>query len=139
MATRVVEIDCIGCGACEALCPSGAISQRTTFTVTYVVDPLTCNDCRECHSICPTFALQDDPDWAVCHGRGCPLSASRYAGWECSEGSLRCDVCNGMLWRSATAEPWACPECAATRRAGCPKARRAARLALAALDVDSTQ
>ena len=37
------------------------------------------------------------PRVTVCHGRGCPLSSSRYANTECSEGELVCPTCGSML------------------------------------------
>jgi ferredoxin len=128
MAFRVLET-CIGCGACEFACPSAAISQSEGFPVVYAVDPLRCNDCAECVPVCPVDALGPDPEWAVCHGRGCPLSSSRYAGWECSEGQERCDRCGSMLWRPAGGE-WVCSYCRlgeGGRGASCPKTRPSAR------------
>lgn len=135
MAIVVDEHECLGCGACESACPRGAISQSTGFPVMYLVDPLRCNDCNECLEVCPVTGLILDSAWAVCHGRGCPLASHRYAGWECSEGTTRCEQCGAMLWRAPGGE-WACHACAAARQDGahaasCPKSRRAARLACA--------
>ncbi len=134
MTLRVDDTECLGCGACEFACPSGAISQSTGFPVAYVVDPLLCNDCDECLSVCPVDGLVHDESWAVCHGRGCPLSSRRYAGWECSEGRDRCPACGSMLWRAPLGE-WTCSSCrtvedGTVRGASCPKVRKAARLAL---------
>lgn len=128
MALRVRE-SCIGCGACESACHARAISQSESFAVAYVVDPLLCNDCLDCVVVCPVFALVDDPEWAVCLGRGCPLSSDRYAGWECSQAEQRCDRCGSVLWR-AQAGDWTCRSCTMTdtpRQARCPKVDKARR------------
>ena len=129
-----LEIDieeCLGCGACESACPQGAVSQGSEFPVVYEVDPLLCNDCQRCLVVCPVAGLVADANWAVCHGRGCPLSSSRYSGIECSEGRRRCPVCASVLWR-APGQEWTCRVCAAandgTRVASCPKVKRAQRL-----------
>jgi ferredoxin len=133
MADRVGD-GCIGCGACEFAGPSGAISQADGFPVVYVVDPLGCNDCAACVVVCPVDVLAPDPEWAVCHGRGCPLSSSRYEGWECSEGEQRCEVCGSMLWRPPEGA-WVCSRCRLGeegRGASCPKVRHAERVGLTA-------
>lgn len=52
MATKITS-DCISCGACEAECPEGAISQGADM---YVVDPEKCTDCHACVDVCPTGA-----------------------------------------------------------------------------------
>lgn len=123
MSLTVLE-ECLGCGACETVCPTGAISQSDDFRVAYVVDPLLCNDCRECVPICPVDVLVDDPVWAVCEGRGCPLTSSRLAGWECTQGQGRCTTCGAMLWRSPGTDAWSCPRCDGRSRVMCPKTRR---------------
>ncbi len=134
MSLRVDEAECLGCGACEFACATGAISQSAGFPVAYVVDPLLCNDCDRCLDVCPVDGLVPDEGWAVCHGRGCPLSSKRYADWECSEGRERCRACGSMLWR-APGGSWECRTCrtvgdGTVRGATCPKVRRAARLAV---------
>jgi ferredoxin len=114
---------CIGCGVCEAVCRSGAISQAETFAVVYRIDPLLCNDCADCVVVCPAEVIAVDRDWAVCFGRGCPLASARYSGWECSQGDGRCPLCGSMLWRGPAGE-WMCSSCRlgpSGRGARCPK------------------
>jgi Fe-S-cluster-containing hydrogenase component 2 len=132
MALRVDEDECLGCGACESACPAGAITQTLGFPVAYAVDSLLCNDCDRCLPICPVLGLVTDDAWAVCHGRGCPLSSKRYAGWDCSEGQDRCGHCGSMMWRPPGGD-WVCSLCRTAGSGGptgasCPKIRRAARL-----------
>lgn len=56
MALRITD-DCISCGACEAECPVGAISEGDDH---YVIDPNKCVECvghfdeQQCASVCPT-------------------------------------------------------------------------------------
>ena len=136
MARAIDLAECIGCGACEAACPQDAISQSETFPVTYQVDALICNDCQRCETLCPVDGFAIAEGWAICHGRGCPLSSRRYEGVECSEGQACCATCGSVLWRRP-GEDWACASCQAVSagraRAGCPKTRRAARTSAAAL------
>ncbi len=121
-----IDLSCIGCGACESICPHGAITQSEAFPVTYLIDPLRCDDCKLCVAVCPVDAIAPDPAWAVCYGRGCPLSSSRYAGWECSVGEVRCEICGSMLWRETLDSPWVCSRCRlgeGGKGASCPKVR----------------
>ena len=47
----VIKDDCIACGACEAECPTEAISEGNPI---YVIDPDKCIDCGACADVCPT-------------------------------------------------------------------------------------
>ncbi len=119
----VVDAECLGCGACEPVCPQGAISQSEGYLVVYEIDPLACNDCMECIEVCAVDALVEDPDFAVCLGRGCPLSSKRLSGFDCSQGRQRCGDCGAMLWRSPVDSDWACPRCDMGKKVICPKVR----------------
>lgn len=48
-----INDDCISCGACEAECPTGAITEGDDK---YVIDPETCIDCGACADVCPVDA-----------------------------------------------------------------------------------
>ena len=54
MAFIINKDDCIQCGACEAECPQGAISEIDGF---YVVDPEKCEDCGSCADVCPSNSI----------------------------------------------------------------------------------
>ena len=54
MAHVISTDDCIACGACEAECPDGAISEVDGM---YVVDAAKCQDCGSCVDVCPTGAI----------------------------------------------------------------------------------
>ncbi len=53
MTYKINVDECIACGACEAECPEGAISENNG---TYVIDPAKCQDCGACADVCPTGA-----------------------------------------------------------------------------------
>ncbi len=125
MAYKVAS-GCIGCGACEFACLSLAISQSEAFPVVYRIDPLKCNDCARCVPVCPVDVIAVDPRWAVCYGRGCPLTSVRYEDWQCSQGQERCEHCGSMLWRTPDGQ-WVCSQCRlgeGRRGASCPKTRQ---------------
>lgn len=56
MALTIIDT-CISCGACEAVCPTQAISQGDQY---YVIDASKCVECKghfdepQCASVCPT-------------------------------------------------------------------------------------
>ncbi|MDR3091442.1 MAG: 4Fe-4S binding protein [Clostridiales bacterium] len=51
----VINDDCISCGACEAQCPTNAISQAGDK---YVIAADPCVDCGACAGVCPVSAPQ---------------------------------------------------------------------------------
>lgn len=57
MAHKITE-ECIACGACEAECPEGAISEGDI----YVIDPEKCTDCGSCAEVCPVDAIESDAE-----------------------------------------------------------------------------
>lgn len=128
MALKVLA-SCFGCGACESACGRLAIRQTESFAVAYAVDPLLCDDCMDCVRVCSVDALVPDPEWAVCVGRGCPLSSTRYDGWECSRGESRCPECGSMMWSDPEGR-WTCSACRHSGASGarCPKTERLRRL-----------
>ena len=49
--------DCIKCGACQGMCPVGAISEGDDK---YVINANTCLSCAACASQCPVSAIVED-------------------------------------------------------------------------------
>lgn len=55
---------CIGCGACEAVCPEIESKERGFFKCIkyingkYIIDCESCNNCGECVKICPVKAIE---------------------------------------------------------------------------------
>ena len=49
----IINDECLSCGACEAECPVGAISQGDGK---YVIDPEKCIECGACAGGCPVGA-----------------------------------------------------------------------------------
>ncbi len=48
-----INNECISCGACEAQCPVGAISEGDGK---YEINPDICIDCGACAGVCPVGA-----------------------------------------------------------------------------------
>ena len=55
MAFKITD-KCIKCGACQPMCPVGAIS---FVDGKYVIDPAVCVSCGMCASVCPVGAPQN--------------------------------------------------------------------------------
>ena len=51
---HVISDECVSCGACEAECPVGAISQGADH---FEIDADACVDCGACAAQCPTGAI----------------------------------------------------------------------------------
>ena len=122
MTYKVIENLCIGCGACDYACPTGALAKTDSFLGLFEIDPYRCDACADCLPKCPEAAIVLDPEWVVCHGRGCPLTSTRLDMVECNIFSEQCEECGGPLWRHDGAD-WSCPRCDDARRVGCPKIR----------------
>lgn len=122
MTYKVLESLCIGCGACDYACPTGALAKTDSFLGLFEIDPYRCDSCTDCLPKCPEDAIVLDPEWVVCHGRGCPLTSTRLEMVECNIFHEQCDVCGGPLWRQDGGD-WSCPRCDDGRRVGCPKIR----------------
>ena len=51
---RIINDDCISCGACADTCPVNAIAQGDTK---YEIDHEACIDCGACEDGCPVGAI----------------------------------------------------------------------------------
>ena len=56
MAYKITDA-CVNCGACEAECPAGAISEGDNARV---IDADTCVSCGTCVGACPTGAIEEE-------------------------------------------------------------------------------
>ena len=54
---RIINDDCISCGACADTCPVNAIAQGDTK---YEIDRDACIDCGACEDGCPVGAIVAD-------------------------------------------------------------------------------
>ena len=122
MSLRVLEDVCIGCGACDFSCPTGALTKTESFLGLFVIDPFTCDDCGACVAKCPVLAIEPDPEWAVCGDRGCPLKSSRLADVECSVWQNRCPSCGTTMWQRD--DGWQCPRCDMHMKVACPRTHK---------------
>jgi len=55
MAVIVDKDTCIGCGACEGVCPVGSITMQDDGKAE--CNPDTCIDCGACVGVCPVSAI----------------------------------------------------------------------------------
>ena len=53
----VVTDNCVNCGACEAGCPMGAISEGDGKRV---IDQNVCVECGACEATCPVGAIEEE-------------------------------------------------------------------------------
>ena len=122
MSHSVLEDLCIGCGACDYSCHTGALTKTDSFLGLFVIDPFTCDDCAVCVDKCPVEAIVHDPTWPTCHGTGCPLTSQRLADVECAIWQQRCPSCDSTLWRHDDGA-WGCSTCDQGSKVHCPKDR----------------
>ncbi|MHB1710599.1 MAG: indolepyruvate ferredoxin oxidoreductase subunit alpha [Acidimicrobiales bacterium] len=110
-----IDVDvCIGCGACEYGCPTGAIGKTDTQLGVFVIETHKCNDCGVCPTVCPVDCIFQEPESIICHERGCPVAPTArggYAGWQCSELTNFCDQCGNVLWSAPGSDEWVCVRC----------------------------
>ncbi len=130
MSLTILPEICINCGACEFVCPTGAIhppAPDAPHPAVFWIATNWCNDCDACVPVCPVDCILPDPDTIVCHGRGCPLKPGRdapFAGWECTLLVDLCEACGHVKWRPDDSAPWRCVRCDETGTARCPKILR---------------
>jgi len=53
---RIINDDCISCGACAGECPTNAIKEGGSI---YEIDAAECIDCGACDSTCPVGAIKE--------------------------------------------------------------------------------
>ncbi len=123
MSFKVIEDLCIGCGGCEYACARGALTKTDSFLGLFVIDPFTCNDCKECVPKCPVFAIVPDRAWPECEGKGCPLTSSRLAEYECAFWQERCPTCGATMWKTEADDSWRCSRCDLEMKVHCPRTR----------------
>lgn len=83
-----LELDprkCVGCGACETVCPHGVFEIKDKKAV--IVDPNGCMECGACANNCPVLAIHVTP------GVGC--AAYIISGWIHGKENATCGGPNG--------------------------------------------
>lgn len=55
MGTHYIVEGCINCGACAAVCPVNAISEKGD---SHVIDKDVCIDCGACDPVCPVDVIK---------------------------------------------------------------------------------
>jgi len=55
MAYKINEEVCVGCGACETVCPTECISERDSSKRR--IDGASCVSCGACAGICPVACI----------------------------------------------------------------------------------
>ena len=84
MSLQVLEDLCIGCGACDFSCPTGALAKTDSFLGLFAIDPYTCDDCGRCVDKVSGRRHRARPAWPVCEGKGCPLTSVRLSEFTCA-------------------------------------------------------
>lgn len=51
----VIGEDCVACGTCATVCPTGAISEGDKYSI----DPDVCISCGSCAEVCPSEAISE--------------------------------------------------------------------------------
>jgi len=51
ISTKIIDDSCTNCQICYRICPTGALSSNTKFSLINF-DPLTCVKCNLCHDVC---------------------------------------------------------------------------------------
>ena len=123
MSFTVDDTLCIGCGACDFSCPTGALEKTDSFLGLFRIDPFTCDDCGICTGKCPERAIGPDPGWPVCQDRGCPLHSKRLAEYDCAIWQQLCTHCGTTLWTSPEGAK-GCPRCDFGMSVSCPKSNK---------------
>ena len=79
---KILTEKCIGCGACEAGCPVGAIS---TASGTAKIDYDVCIGCGACVGNCPCEAIEQDDAAAAETAEGEVVSSEYRGVWVFAE------------------------------------------------------